>query len=747
MTETKLTYITGYTDRISVKPGENIEFKLSAEGVDSADACLVRIIHGDEDPQGPGFVEEPLSAVFSERVQLSTQFTQAGNHIEMPNFNLQELLSDTVTLHMLVYPTLLSKTHQVLLSQYDEDTQQGIELSLQSGVVNFRYGPQNLSLDQPLVERVWQQLAVTIDPKAQTLRLQSKAVINSTNSLLSPIVVDQTLVSKTTEISSHPQACSSAFYLGAKRVSSGQPMVMSDHFNGKIDRSGIVADSYDAETVQALHTNSDLAAHSISYWDPCSGYTDNGIGDCLEDIGPNKRHGYGFNRPVRAMTGFNWDGRVDCFRLAPSQFGAIHFHDDAIIDCRWKTSFTWQVPDSLASGVYAIKLNNGDIEDHVVFFVRSKKPTAKVCMLMPTASYLAYANEHFVFQGPAVEAITAHPLILRDADYLLNAHPEWGLSSYDHHSDGAGVCYTSYHRPIMGLRPKARMAATGVAWQFAADLSIVYWLEAKGIDYDILTDEDLHRDGLAAIADYQLVINGTHSEYYSTKMLDATEQYLDAGGNVLYTGANGYYWAVDFRDDEPWCMEIRKLDTGTRAWQAEPGEFYMATNGEKGGIWRARGRLPQKMLGVGFTSEGMDECKPYRRMPDSYAPEMAWLFDGVNDDVIGDFGLALGGAAGLELDRYDLALGTSPNAWLLASSEGHSDNYPHVSEEIGFNFPGLGGSQDPQVRADLCYFKTVNGGSVLATGSIAWGQALPCNQTDNNISQITLNYLLSCVAN
>ena len=67
-------------------------------------------------------------------------------------------------------------------------------------------------------------------------------------------------------------------------------------------------------------------------------------------------------------------------------------------------------------------------------------------------------------------------------------------------------------------------------------------------------------------------------------------------------------------------------------------------------------------------------------MPDARDPRAAFILDGIGaDEVIGDFGLVGGGAAGYEIDRYDLALGTPPNSLLLATSLEHSDNYPHVS--------------------------------------------------------------------
>ena len=173
-------------------------------------------------------------------------------------------------------------------------------------------------------------------------------------------------------------------------------------------------------------------------------------------------------------------------------------------------------------------------------------------------------------------------------------------------------------------------------------------------------------------------------------------------------------------------MEVRKGEAGMRAWQAKPGELYHQTSAERGGLWRLRGRPPQKLTGVGFTTEGFDFCRPLPAHARLVPQAAAWIFEGIGDDeVIGDFGLALGGAAGLEIERYDLDLGTPPHALLLATADGFSDNYPGVHEDILFNYNGLMGTQNPLVRADMVYFTTRNDGAVLSTGSIAWASSLP----------------------
>ena len=51
--------IVGYTDRLSVAPGEEIRFMVSCERP-RYDVRLVQLIHGDTNPEGPGFKQRPV---------------------------------------------------------------------------------------------------------------------------------------------------------------------------------------------------------------------------------------------------------------------------------------------------------------------------------------------------------------------------------------------------------------------------------------------------------------------------------------------------------------------------------------------------------------------------------------------------------------------------------------------------------------------------------------------------------------
>jgi len=323
-------------------------------------------------------------------------------------------------------------------------------------------------------------------------------------------------------------------------------------------------------------------------------------------------------------------------------------------------------------------------------------------------------------------------------------HPELGGSLYDTHADGSGVCYSSRLRPVLNFAPRYHSWLGGhgsAVYQYNADTHLFDWLEHQHVDYDVVTDEDLHQDGLGAIGDYRVIITGTHPEYHSTRMWDAMKAWLERGGRLMYIGGNGWYWRIAFHDELPGVVELRRAEDGIRTWFAEPGEYFHSFNGEYGGLWRRIGRPPNVMCGVGFIAQGFDVSSYYRRAPDADNPRAAFIFADVPDEVIGNFGLVGGGAAGIELDCITTALGSPPNMLRLASSENHSPMMLLVNEEFGVVPPNLGGDQNERVHADLAFGETPSGGALFATSSIAWCGSLSYHNYDNNVARITWNVL------
>jgi N,N-dimethylformamidase len=225
-------------------------------------------------------------------------------------------------------------------------------------------------------------------------------------------------------------------------------------------------------------------------------------------------------------------------------------------------------------------------------------------------------------------------------------------------------------------------------------------------------------------------------------MLDALETYLAGGGRLMYLGGNGFYWVTAMDAARPHLVEVRRGLNGTRSWTSAPGETRLSLTGEIGGLWRNRGRFPNRLVGNGFAAQGWDAGASYVRLPDSHDPRVAFIFDGIGDeDPIGDFGIVGNGAAGDEVDRYDLSLGTPPETLRLATSEGqHSDAYQLVIEDTESSQATWGGSCCPLVRADMVYLE-IAGGAVFSTGSINWIASLPHNAFANNVARITENVL------
>ena len=444
------------------------------------------------------------------------------------------------------------------------------------------------------------------------------------------------------------------------------------------------------------------------------------------------------------MKGSGWTGDEHCWRHAPGHYGAIHFHDDDLHDCGWETDFTYEVPEDLPSGAYAARLSCGEHEDMIPFFVRPRlgAPGAPICVLVPTFTYTVYGNYS---RGLTNDEYRARSRSWGAREHTADDHREYGLSTYNFHRDGSGICYASRLRPVLNLRSGflSYVDARGSGLRhYPADTHLLDWLEESGYRFDVVTDEDLHREGHDLIAPYQAVLTTSHPEYHTARTLDALERFLGEGGRLMYLGGNGFYWRVALHDDVPGAVEIRRAEGGIRAWAAEPGEYYNAFDGQYGGLWRRNDRPPQRLAGVGFSGQGQFVGSYYVRAPGADDPRAAWIFEGVPDRILGDFGLSGGGAAGFELDRVDHRLGSPPNTLILATSEQHGDTFVVVPEELLTHLSTWPGEPpEALIRSDMAFFETGRGGAVFSVGSITYCGSLSHNGYDNNISRITRNVL------
>jgi N,N-dimethylformamidase len=742
--------IRGYCDAPSAAPGETVRFYVSCDDPGEYQADVVRLIHGDTNPKGPGFKEELVETSVSGTYPARLQRTQVGGYVEAPDHGALHPTGG-LTVHAFVWSATPTRGRQGIVSRWADDVKAGWALTLEDGALLFSVGDGSgtvgsVASDRPLFNEVWYSVAASYDPDGGTLTLRQQSVVNRVNSVFGPIVA---LDSDTTVTASSAVAPADAgvpaIIAGLAESAAGDRIWCIANYNGKIDAPKVYGRSLtETEAARLAAGESVTPGDLLASWDFATGIGPGGIPtDRVVDVSGNGIHGRCVNQPDRAMTGWNWQGLEEHFVHAPEQYGAMWFHEDSLDDCRWQVDFELTVPESMRSGVYAARLRMGEAEDHVPFFVLPPRgaATAKILFLVPTCSYLAYANSQITQTGGVAQSIIGHTPPLNQWDVELHERPEYGLSTYDSHVDGQGVAYTSWRRPILQMRPRYRHEY-GAIHQFPADLYLVDWLAAQGFEYDVATDHDLITEGVDLLKRYTVVLTSTHPEYYTAGMVDAWEDYLCAGGRGMYLGANGIYWIVSLHPEKPWVMEVRKGETGAAAWKARPGELHHSTTGERGGLWRHRARPPQKIWGTGFSTFGFDHSGYFVQMPDALDERVAWIMDGIDpEETIGDFGLVGGGAAGWELDRYDRSLGTPPNSMLLASSVEHSVNYYVVNEDIFFPHPGMSGGEHPLVRGDVVYFTTRDGGAVFSASSIAWCGSLSWNDYDNNVSRMMKNVL------
>ncbi|KAJ0424574.1 hypothetical protein BJY00DRAFT_326499 [Aspergillus carlsbadensis] len=722
----KDTQIIGYAEPWIVSPGDSVDIKISSTEKEYSHR-LVRLIQGYRGPHAPPVVEDEISDVpAGHREDGQYQHARPGSYALVPSWaNVSSKPSDDIEVQFYVQPYLLDVDHhcQALISCLDIISRSGFAVALRDSKLEFFLGTGEkieVHRSQFPVNR-WRWLQVRFKLIGQTFsssirqlnRLAEKAPAPETitRSLSAPMVLGSNTL---------------LFGAGMFETVDRQSSHASSFFNGRLDSPSFA-----------------IAGSTVAQYD----FAREISSDSIIDISENDRHGVLINAPTRAVKGYNWDGSQPDWTKATYGYGAIHFHEDDLDDAKWSTNFSLAIPSTARSGAYAVEVKcTGGTRDMVTFFVRpNPNSTARVALILTTFTYLAYANERMFDQTRSSAMATPDGVSIGvENEYYKNLgrRPDLGLSAYDVHKDGSPCAFSSARRPILNVRPGYVHWALDRPREFSADLLMIGFLEHSGIPYDIITDHCLHTRGLQATSRYTTLITGCHPEYHSLQTLDAFSGFAKSGGNLMYLGGNGFYWAADIDSARCHRLEVRKGDQGCRSVTFPAGERMHSLTGAQGGLWRSRGRAPNYLFGIGACAFGTGKGVPYRQNSE-YAsdPSLAWIFDGINaGDLIGENGFG-GGASGDEIDRLDYELGSPSNTIVLATSLQHDDSFGLFNEDQMFPMVNTLGSSCDLVRSDLVYYETAGGGAVFAVGSINWFSCLAWDGYQNNVARMTGNVL------
>lgn len=711
-----------YFEDWSRHPGQTVRMAVSSER-HQLQATFVQILSGPGHPAAPRTRTREMNDVLNRVVTCRTQQTPMGSHAELP---LAQTITAPLTVHLFIWPTIPeAEGPQVVLAIGGNSQRVRIEITCgRIRLVGPRGGIESLVA---IHSKTWFSVAATLQADGSG-RLDVRRV-----SGLSPGTGQP-------PVSGHVGTPSGdVIRLATVDVDEvGSPV---HAYNGKVGDLSVWGTELSEDALAGLHAGTRPHAQAVGHWD----FSLKPQSLSVVDATGTNPDGRLIGGAERGVTGHRWTGVSDDFRAVPAEYNAVQFHDDDMLDAQWEFDIEFTLPGDLPSGLYGVRLSSADFEDCYPLFVPAPQgESADALLLFSTNTYLAYANDRLAAMGEVLSRIMPHEVVMTDDERYLHQHDELGRSCYDTHSDGTPVRYSSRRRPIINVRPGYPSWLTESFRHFAADTYLFEWIAKSGLSFHIATDEEVETEGVALLRRYRTVVTSSHPEYWTAAGLNAVEGYLTTGGRIMYLGGNGFYWVTSSDPTRPWIIEIRRDNSGTRCWNAPPGERTHVYGHMPGGLWRWRGRGPNTLLGVGFAAEGWNRARPFHRQPASFEGPCSVWFQGIESDTIGQHGYILGAAAGDEVDRFDPGLGSPQHAEVLCSASGFDDEYQLVIEDQLLGLPNQGGPHLPDhVRCDMVYFPIEGGGAVFSGSSIAYCGSLAWNGFDNDLATVTTRVLRS----
>jgi hypothetical protein len=215
--------------------------------------------------------------------------------------------------------------------------------------------------------------------------------------------------------------------------------------------------------------------------------------------------------------------------------------------CRWPSALNIEIPDAWRSGFYYVRAIADGEEALAFIVVRAALPTSKILLVIATNTYNAYND----YGGMSLYAGKEHPGYSADAASKVSFLRPWGRGFCSKPDDapyriasveGSGLFVASGWGASNGFSPYAWSAG----WH-SYERHMALWLEKNGYEVDFAVSSDLEiRPDL--LRRYKLMLSVGHDEYWSWRMRDAVEDFINDGGNVCFFSGNTCYWQVRFED-------------------------------------------------------------------------------------------------------------------------------------------------------------------------------------------------------
>ncbi|BCY07974.1 N,N-dimethylformamidase beta subunit family domain-containing protein [Actinoplanes sp. L3-i22] len=191
--------------------------------------------------------------------------------------------------------------------------------------------------------------------------------------------------------------------------------------------------------------------------------------------------------------------------------------ETGMMDCRWPATWTFQIPEDWASGLFlaTFATRDGLHRASTPFVVRNDDRRPEFLVVVPFTTYAAY---------------NTWPLDGVHGKSLYKGYrPDGSLGGLPERAHRV-----SFNRPFFnGGRP---------TW-FALDVAAAQWIESHDYDVGYVTSVDLHEGRVDPARHRALVFSG-HDEYWSPAMRQVVETAIRDETHCAFLTANNVYWNI-----------------------------------------------------------------------------------------------------------------------------------------------------------------------------------------------------------
>jgi N,N-dimethylformamidase len=279
--------VIGYSEQLSARPGDQVDFLVSCE-TQRYHADIVKLIHGDTDPEGPGFKIQPVHIGIDADFPGQVQRIHAGSHVLVDDHPLLQV-GGSFTLQVFIAPTTPGKGVQGLVTKWRHGTQAGYGLFIgDDGCLQLWLGDgsgdvQKITSGKPLLVGIWYLASASVTA-GDEIKLRQEPFVTTTNGRFAIASSLESTAAVVTEQARVTPAADNGVPLvmaGYADALTGEPIgvVVAGHYNGKLDRPRLFREALSPEQI-ASQVETPHGSALVAAWNFSAEITGSGIREC-----------------------------------------------------------------------------------------------------------------------------------------------------------------------------------------------------------------------------------------------------------------------------------------------------------------------------------------------------------------------------------------------------------------------------------------------------------------------------------